>query len=172
MDRHYLNITAFGQTDIIERLNKVDAIDRLVINCQDGEIDQPESYYNADYIILNRHFTKEEFVQIEYTAPVFVRYILYVDVEEFKKLPEEDVKFYADVWTHTEEILSYRLSKFLEKGRDRLDAELTVNQLDTLIDALPDLIWYKDVRGAHIKVNNAFCKTVNKTKEMIKDRGH
>lgn len=31
---------------------------------------------------------------------------------------------------------------------------------------------YKDTRGAHLKVNNAFCNAVGKTKKDIQGRGH
>lgn len=40
------------------------------------------------------------------------------------------------------------------------------------IDSVPDLIWFKDVRGAHLKVNNAFCSAVGKTKNDVQGRGH
>ncbi|MCW7753457.1 diguanylate cyclase [Desulfobotulus sp. H1] len=52
------------------------------------------------------------------------------------------------------------------------DASLTERYLDTLMDSLPDLIWFKDARGAHLKVNNSFCHAVEKTKEQIQGRGH
>lgn len=43
---------------------------------------------------------------------------------------------------------------------------------DTLIDSLPDLIWFKDRKGAHLIVNDGFCSTVEKTKEQIYKKGH
>ena len=52
------------------------------------------------------------------------------------------------------------------------DAALNQKYLDTLIDSLPDLIWFKDAKGAHLKVNEEFSKTVNKTKAQIEGRGH
>lgn len=44
--------------------------------------------------------------------------------------------------------------------------------LDTLIDSVPDLIWFKDLRGGHMKVNDAFGRAVGKTKEQCEGRGH
>ena len=52
------------------------------------------------------------------------------------------------------------------------DAILTQKYLDTMIDSLPDLIWFKDAKGAHLKVNNSFCRAVNKSKDQIQGRGH
>ena len=34
------------------------------------------------------------------------------------------------------------------------------------------IIWYKDKEGAHMKVNDTFCRAVNKTMEQIEGRGH
>lgn len=56
------------------------------------------------------------------------------------------------------------------KGRE--DSWLTDAWLETLIDSLPDLIWFKDARGAHLRVNDSFCDAVGKTKADIRGRGH
>ncbi|MEI3479811.1 MAG: PAS domain-containing protein [Bilophila sp.] len=44
--------------------------------------------------------------------------------------------------------------------------------LNTTIDSIPNLVWFKDVGGAHLKVNDAFCDAVGKTKRQIEGRGH
>jgi len=62
--------------------------------------------------------------------------------------------------------------KILARLKEREDASLTEKYLDTLIDSLPDLIWFKDARGAHLKVNTSFCRAVDKTKAQIQGRGH
>ena len=60
----------------------------------------------------------------------------------------------------------------LKQIKEREDCALTSQYLDTLIDSLPNLIWFKDARGAHLKVNESFCRAVNKTKEQVEGRGH
>jgi len=62
--------------------------------------------------------------------------------------------------------------KLLKQLKEQEDAILNQKYLDTLIDSLPDLIWFKDARGSHLKVNNSFCRAVNKTKSQIENRGH
>ncbi len=42
----------------------------------------------------------------------------------------------------------------------------------TAIDSIPDLVWFKDSKGAHLIVNNSFCKAVEKTKQQIYKQGH
>lgn len=56
--------------------------------------------------------------------------------------------------------------------KDREDAWLTDAWLEALIDSLPDLIWFKDARGAHLRVNDSFCEAVGKTKADVRGRGH
>ena len=44
--------------------------------------------------------------------------------------------------------------------------------LETTINSVPNLVWYKTKDGIHEKVNDSFCKTVNKTKDQVQGRGH
>lgn len=69
-----------------------------------------------------------------------------------------------------EDKVSSSFSLILNRLKEHEDALIYRQYLDTLIDSLPDLIWFKDVRGAHLKVNNSFCRAVNKTKEQIEGR--
>ena len=43
---------------------------------------------------------------------------------------------------------------------------------NTSIDSIPDLAWFKDEVGAHLIVNDSFCRAVGKSKEQIYKRGH
>nr|WP_321460496.1 diguanylate cyclase [uncultured Cohaesibacter sp.] len=80
----------------------------------------------------------------------------------------------AQVWTKPFDLDKIRPSfcAMLKQFRDREDARLTEGYLDSLIDGLPELIWFKDARGSHLKVNESFSKTVNKSKSQIEGRGH
>ena len=44
--------------------------------------------------------------------------------------------------------------------------------LEATINSVPNLIWYKTKDGIHEKVNDSFCRTVNKTKAQVEGRGH
>jgi len=48
----------------------------------------------------------------------------------------------------------------------------TSHFFESTINNVPNLIWYKDKKGIHTKVNDSFCRTVNKTKEQVEGRGH
>ncbi len=79
-----------------------------------------------------------------------------------------------ELWTLpiTERLLDYRLHKLFAHIKAIKDAHLTQNYLESLINGIPPLIWYKDIRGAHLKVNNSFCVAVGKEKSDIEGRGH
>ena len=79
-----------------------------------------------------------------------------------------------DVWPlpMSEAELGFRFLRW--QGGFQLGKELwqARSYLDAAIDNSPNLIWFKDRDGIHRKVNNSFCRTVNKTKEQVEGRGH
>ncbi len=82
--------------------------------------------------------------------------------------------FFDQVWIKpfTANKLQASFAGILRHLKEREDTILGQKYLDALINSLPDLIWFKDTRGAHLKVNDSFCRTVNKTKAQIAGRGH
>ncbi|MCI8538898.1 MAG: response regulator [Oscillospiraceae bacterium] len=79
-----------------------------------------------------------------------------------------------DIWTlpMTEMELFFRFRKGQERFRQSRDFWQTNQYLEATINSIPSLIWYKDKNGIHEKVNDSFCKTVNKTKEQVQGQGH
>ena len=65
-----------------------------------------------------------------------------------------------------------RMHHVLKNLCKKSEFECTQMWLDAVIDTSPDLIWFKDVRGAHLKVNEAFCEAVGKNKKEVEGRGH
>ncbi|MCR5654624.1 MAG: PAS domain-containing protein [Lachnospiraceae bacterium] len=78
------------------------------------------------------------------------------------------------IWPSNESarIRKARFKKLIGVLRRQYDAWFYENALMTAIDSIPELVWYKDVKGEHLRVNEAFCKTVHKTKEQVQGRGH
>lgn len=89
-------------------------------------------------------------------------------------LTDENRPGIADVWTLplSEEELMFRFRKWQHTYKESMDYRQNRNYLDTMINSVPHLIWFKDKEGAHMKVNDYFCKAVNKTMEQIEGRGH
>lgn len=89
-------------------------------------------------------------------------------------LPPEECAALDELWPKPlhEQAVRLRLRAMQRCLKLRKDHRLQQIYLDTAIDSIPDLVWFKDVRGAHLKVNHAFCQAVGKTKEDVQGRGH
>ncbi|MCI9344701.1 MAG: GGDEF domain-containing protein [Lachnospiraceae bacterium] len=87
---------------------------------------------------------------------------------------KDDSEEITDIWVTpvTEAEFRFRLTRWQKTYKMSKDFWLTQTYLDTTINCVPHLIWYKDKEGAHMKVNEAFCKAVNKTMKQIEGRGH
>ena len=87
----------------------------------------------------------------------------------------EEVKNVADeVWElplNGSEI-EYKFSKLLRDIKFYLDKWEAENFLRSATDTSPSLVWFKNKAGIHEKVNDAFCKAVNKTKKQVEGQGH
>lgn len=100
--------------------------------------------------------------------------ILLADKEQERFLMGQDLSAVTDIWPMplSEEEMSFRFVRWQQTYKMSKDYWQTKTYLDTTINSVPHMIWYKDKTGAHMKVNDFFCKTVNKTMEQIEGRGH
>ena len=101
------------------------------------------------------------------------RLILLTDREQAAELGES-LSLADELWTlpMTGAELKFHFTRWQEKQKLRLDLWETSQYLEATINSTPSLVWYKDKDGIHEKVNDAFCATVNKTKEQVQGRGH
>ncbi len=79
-----------------------------------------------------------------------------------------------DIWIcpMSEEEARFRFLRWQESCRQSKDFWETSHFFEATINNVPNLIWYKDKNGIHEKVNDSFCRTVNKTKDQVQGRGH
>lgn len=56
--------------------------------------------------------------------------------------------------------------------KEKTEARKQAICFQTLIDSSQNLIWFKDVEGRHLIVNDEFCRFVDKSKEQIYKQGH
>ncbi len=79
-----------------------------------------------------------------------------------------------DIWTMpmSDEEIRFRFLRWQQTCKMSKDFWQTSHFFESTINNIPNLIWYKDKKGIHTKVNDSFCKTVNKTKEQVEGRGH
>ena len=88
--------------------------------------------------------------------------------------PAEVFPLLHDVWPApaSASLHDFRVARLLDTVRQRRDQELAILQFQTVINLTSDLVWVKDAKGAHIKVNEAFCRLVGKSRQQVEGRGH
>ena len=79
-----------------------------------------------------------------------------------------------DVWLGpaSASLYDFRVARLLDAVRRRRDHELATLHLDTAMNLTNDIVWFKDVKGGHVKVNEAFCRLVGKSRQQVEGRGH
>ena len=99
--------------------------------------------------------------------------ILLAEQEQFEGMADCLNKV-TDIWTVpiSDSVLQFHFLRWQQNFKMRKDFWQTSQYLERTINSIPNLIWYKDKNGIHEKVNDSFCRTVNKTKEQVQGRGH
>lgn len=100
--------------------------------------------------------------------------ILIAEKDQTAELVLTELPENVDIWSlpMSGEELHFRFLRWQRLYKKDKDFWQTRNYLDATINHVPHLIWYKDKEGVHEKVNESFCKAVNKTMEQIEGRGH
>ncbi len=99
--------------------------------------------------------------------------ILLADKEQIKLLVGE-LPHIKDIWVCplSDEEIQFRFLRWQQSCKMSKDYWQTNHFFEATINHVPNLIWYKNKEGIHEKVNDSFCKTVNKTREQVEGRGH
>ena len=72
----------------------------------------------------------------------------------------------------TAERAVYEFEKIAQQAKAEADLYITNTYLDTLIDSMPEMVWFKQLDGAHLKVNSYFCDIVDKPREDVLGKFH
>ena len=99
--------------------------------------------------------------------------VLLADREAVPALAE-DLWEVKDLWSMPMESqeIRFRFLKWQQAYKTEKDLWQTSHYLEATINNIPSLIWYKDKDGVHEKVNDSFCRTVNKTKTQVEGQRH
>lgn len=92
------------------------------------------------------------------------------DISGIKDKPDDLWVFSADSGRNA--LMTFYAEKLISRMKESFDYRLQTICFNTAIDSIPDLTWFKDMKGAHLIVNNGFCEAVAKTKEQIYKKGH
>lgn len=134
---------------------------------------EPDSFAQCDIAILDASLCAHPAVCTS-LKKAGSKSIICTTYEDLTDLDKDDIAALDDVWIKPliPALTIHRFEQLIELEKTKCDLSLTQQYLDTMIDSVPELIWFKDARGAHLKVNESFCETVEKTKEQIEGRGH
>lgn len=106
------------------------------------------------------------------------KFAYYAVISDGKNIPDSFDSSAADLWvipegsSCAERLIGSYFSALIQKIKLNFDYRRLMICHTTAADDSPDLIWYKDLQGAHMLTNKAFCDTVGKTKEQIYKKGH
>lgn len=149
---------------------------------------QPEKDFSYSYQIyetMDSHLLSESdilFVKLDnFSIDEFKKYhkeniilILCVTYEQLISLDSFYYEFITDIWVLplNSDFATYRFQQILHNLKLQKDKQLHEQYLDTLIDSMPDMVWFKRNDGIHLKVNQTFCQTVGKTHEDVVGKDH
>ena len=98
---------------------------------------------------------------------------VFADTEQIALLTDylPDIR---DIWTlpMSDEEIRFRFLRWQQTYKMSMDFWQTNHYFESTINSIPNLIWYKNKDGVHLKVNDSFCETVGKTKEQVQGQKH
>lgn len=97
-----------------------------------------------------------------------------LSAEEENALSAVEKDLLNDLWQLplSDYALRARVVRLIDEIQNRDWATFLMGCLDTLINSMPDMVWFKDLDGLHRKVNDYFCEFVGKPREEVEDRTH
>lgn len=80
----------------------------------------------------------------------------------------------SDIWITpmSDAEVRFRFLKWQHIWKSSKDFWLTRQYLETVINGVPNLIWYKTKDGIHVKENDSFCAASGKTREQVEGQDH
>ena len=88
------------------------------------------------------------------------------------KITGEQKQIADEIWLESANLDDFYFEKALNLIAERKEAWLQKTWLQTTINSSPDMIWFKDMDGLHLEVNDAFCEVVDKQKDDVRRKDH
>lgn len=168
-----LHILVCGEDGLLaETARSVSPMERFEHHVSVSPAPSDEEVARADILLLD--LGEESPVVVRRRMKPGAVLIACAPLEAIGALADEEVDA-ADTWWKRPldyRLCAVRLRKVLESIKFRKDSWLTQNYLNTAMDSVPDMIWFKDYEGRHLKVNSSFCHTVGKSREDVTGKFH
>ncbi len=172
----HVNFYLLGQqSGLFEKLKEMSPMEHFTHEYLESPRPEETLAAKADVILadLRDLDAKETVQQLIRAKSKEGQLILLAEKEQISSLEEYYTEI-KDIWSFpmSEAEIQFHFLRWQQEYRMSKDFWETSSFLEATIDNTPNLIWYKDKDGIHEKVNNSFCKTVNKTKQQVQGRGH
>ena len=167
-----INISIFGENDDIRNLlGNEQPEDFPDFNIAHSKSFDPEMAASSDIIIFHG---KADFAQARADAKEGALLVACLDAEEEKSLSDNARESLDDIWLAPigKDRLLMRLTRLFSEIGGRDYSSFLLGCLDTFINSLPDMVWFKDLEGIHRKVNDYFCEFVGKPREEVESSTH
>lgn len=167
-----VNVCLIGKSDElkqqIESIQEEGGID-CVVEC--GEELDPAVATEAEILIFHG---PSDFVAARRLVRPGTLLVACLTANEESSLSPEERDQLDDIWRAplAAARLHKRLTRLFEEIKGRDYSSFLLGCLDTLINSMPDLVWFKDLDGIHTKVNDYFCEFVDKPREQVESSTH
>ena len=129
------------------------------------------NFQSCDILIQDCETPAPDMLRKSFPRAAFVSCLDSVQLSQLQPAAREDL---ADIWLKpfNTELIRFQLAKLIHHLI--LERKFSLNQtyLDTLINSVPDLIWFKRLDGIHVKVNDGFCSVVHKDRLDVEGHDH
>ncbi|MBQ9929033.1 MAG: sensor domain-containing diguanylate cyclase [Lachnospiraceae bacterium] len=165
-------------SEIRNTIKEMEPVPQFFHQVVDSNLPQVIQLKKADFILADLHqYAGDEQAGIEFLLnhkkedSDLILCVEKSQVESVLSLAGAEI---TDIWILplSAEEVKFHFRKWQENKKVQKDLWLNKAYLDTTIDSMTDLVWYKDKVGSHLKVNQSFCEAVGKTKKQVEGRGH
>ena len=172
MYHHTINISIFGEDallkNVMEAFPPQEHLDWTVTCCKNFD---PALASRSDVLIFNG---PEDSAAARAHARQGAYLVACLDAAEEEALSPGARDALDDIWMAplSASRLHMRVAHLLAEINGNDYFVFCSQCLDTFINSLPDMVWFKDIEGRHRKVNDYFCGFVGKPREEIEGRTH
>ncbi len=159
--------------EVLETIQELPPLESFNHSFLDSSAPRAELLARADVIMAVPSGGSEAIQALTEGKKESARLILLADKAQIEAMGA-GMSLADELWTlpMTRGEMAFQFARWQEKQKLRMDLWQTSQYLEATINSTPSLVWYKDKDGIHEKVNDAFCATVNKTKEQVQGQGH
>ena len=160
-----MNIRIISDNNKLENtLKNINKIEDVTLKINNDSNKNLITIYDARSNINDLNINNSGYKVLLTTASMLVNYDNLDQFDYIWPMPDNDI--------YNEKLIKYYLNNLIKEVKEKSDYKHLNICLNTAINSIPNLVWYKDTTGLHLTVNDAFCKATEKTKEDIYKKDH